>query len=122
MTAMTPAALLNAAADLIDARGLAAGVEEDDEGRLCPIGALRTAAYGRADVPFVFVAANIDAYLPAGFVPANVRSYWDAWEALVAYVAVTGRDVASWVDASTQDVVTAGLRAAAATVEGTVPA
>lgn len=55
---MNPADVLERAADLIEANGLAKGILKDDKGRHCAMGAILTVLDGRYDVS---IGATIDA-------------------------------------------------------------
>lgn len=49
-TQQKPSAILRAAARLIEERGLSLGRYEDDDGRMCAVGAIRHACCGQATV------------------------------------------------------------------------
>lgn len=55
---MNPADVLERAADLIEANGLAKGILKDDKGRHCAMGAILTVLDGRCDAS---IGATIDA-------------------------------------------------------------
>ncbi|MGW5267186.1 DUF6197 family protein [Rhodococcus sp. NPDC003994] len=101
-TPTTPADALNAAADLIAERGWTHGVVRDRDGRLCVIGALRTAVFGSVDV-------GTDDPVPAGARTLYNKARW----ALIDQT--DGQDPVDWNDnpyRTAYDVTTA-LRAAA---------
>lgn len=106
MNAESIAAALDRAAALIDVRGFARRTFEDINGCLCALGALRVAVFDRVDPT---LRSGMDKW----------GLYQDAQGHLNAVILLqTGKTVIEWNDASTKDVVTAGLRRAARVARG----